>query len=107
MSLVAHAAAMAKDREASDVAVAEIARGISEGMQARVDERGGPPEGVVALGVQFLHDPEQRTAVVIQRFASEEDMRTSEQALEAMDPGDTPGTRASVDRCTVVAEAEA
>ena len=79
----------------------------AEGMQARLDERGGPPEGGVALGVQFLHDPDQRTAVVIQRFASEDDMRTSEQALEAMDPGDTPGTRASVDRCTVVAEAEA
>ena len=79
----------------------------ADGFKARLDERGGPPEGVVALGVQFLHDPEQRTAVVIQRFASGDDMRTSERALEAMDPGDTPGTRASVDRCTVVAEAEA
>ena len=79
----------------------------ADGLQARVDERGGPPEGVVALGVQFLHDRDQRTAVVIQRFASEEDMRASESALEAMDPGDTPGTRVSVDRCTVAAEAEA
>lgn len=73
-------------------------------LKARVAERGGPPEGVVALGVQFLHDPDQRTAVVVQRFASEEDLRTSEQALEAMDAGQTPGTRASVDRCTVAAE---
>jgi len=79
----------------------------ADGLKSRLDERGGPPEGVVALGVQFLHDPDQRTAVVIQRFASEEDMRTSERALEGMDPGDTPGTRASVDRCAVVAEAEA
>lgn len=79
----------------------------AEGLQARIEERGGPPEGVVSLGVQFLHDPEQRTAVVIQRFASEEDMRTSEKALEAMDPGDTPGTRASVDRCTIAAEIDA
>ncbi len=79
----------------------------AEGMQTRLDERGGPPQGVVALGVQFLHDPEQRTAVVIQRFASEDDMRASEQVLEAMDPGDTPGTRSSVDRCAVVAEVEA
>lgn len=78
-----------------------------EGLQASLEERGGPPEGVVSLGVQFLHDADQRTAVVIQRFASEEDMRTSEQALEAMDPGDTPGTRASVDRCTVAAEVDA
>ncbi|MGI9019239.1 MAG: hypothetical protein ACR2G3_00830 [Solirubrobacterales bacterium] len=77
------------------------------GLQARLDEQGGPPEGVQALGVQFFHDPDQRTAVVIQRFASEEDMQTSEQALEAMDPEQTPGTRASVDRCTVAAEASA
>ena len=76
-----------------------------EGLKARVE--GGPPEGVVSLGVQFLHDPDQRTAVVIQRFASEEDMQTSEQALEAMDPEQTPGTRASVDRCTVAAEVDA
>jgi hypothetical protein len=79
----------------------------AEGIQGRLAERGGPPEGVVATGVQFLHDPDQRTAVVIQRFASEEDMRTSEQVLEKMDPAETPGTRSSVDRCTVVAEAEA
>ena len=78
-----------------------------EGLKARIEERGGPPEGVVSLGVQFLHDPDQRTAVVIQRFASEEDMQTSEQALEAMDPEQTPGNRASVDRCTVAAEVDA
>ena len=78
-----------------------------EDVKGRIQEREGPPEGVVALGVQFLHDPDQRTAVVIQRFASEEDMRTSEEALEAMDSSDTPGTRASVDRCTVAAEIEA
>ncbi len=77
----------------------------AENIQARVGERGGPPEGVTATGVEFLHDSEQRTAVVIQRFDSEEDMRTSEQALEAMDPGDTPGTRVSVDRCVIAAEA--
>lgn len=78
-----------------------------EGLKARAEERGGPPEGVVALGVQFFHDTDQRTAVVVQRFASEEDMRTSEEALEAMDPEQTPGTRASVDRCTVAAEFDA
>lgn len=78
-----------------------------ENLQARIEEREGPPEGVVSEGVQFLHDPEQRTAVVIQRFASEDDMRTSEQALEAMDSADTPGTRASVDRCTIAAEVDA
>ncbi len=85
----------------------DVDPGWAEGIQARLDEQGGPPEGVVATGIQFLHDPDQRTAIVIQRFASEEDMRTSEEVLEAMDPENTPGTRASVDRCTVVAEASA
>ena len=78
-----------------------------EEVKARVEEGGGPPEGVVSLGIQILHDSDQRTAVVIQRFGSEEDMRTSEQALEAMDPGETPGTRASIDRCTAAAEVDA
>jgi len=78
-----------------------------ESLKARINEADGPPEGVVSLGVQFLHDPDQRTAVVVQRFASEEDMNTSEQVLEAMDSGETPGTRASVDRCTVAAEVDA
>lgn len=76
-----------------------------EDLKARIEAGGGPPEGVIATGVKFLHDPEQRTAVVVQTFASEEDMKTSEAALEAMDSGMTPGTRASVDRCTVAAEA--
>ncbi len=76
-----------------------------EGLKARIAENDGPPEGVISTGVQFLHDAAQRTAVVIQHFASEEDMTASEAVLEAMDSGDTPGTRASVDRCDVVAEA--
>ncbi len=69
-----------------------------------IEGRSGPPEGVTATGVQFLHDEDQRTAVVIQHFASAEDMASSEAAFEAMDPGDTPGTRASIDRCELKAE---
>lgn len=76
-----------------------------EDLKARLAEGGGPPEGVTSLGVEFLHDADQATAVVVQKFATEEDMKTSEAALEAMDSGMTPGTRASVDRCTVAAEA--
>jgi hypothetical protein len=43
----------------------------------------------------------------VQRFASEDDLRTSEAALEAMDPAMTPGTRTTIDRCVVAAEASA
>jgi hypothetical protein len=65
--------------------------------QARSEET-GPPEGVKATAIQVVHDPDQRTAVVIQQFASEQDMQDSEAALDGLDSSDTPGTRASVDR---------
>jgi hypothetical protein len=59
---------------------------------------------IPAKAVQILHDPEQRTAVVIQLFETADDMAAAEAPLDAMDPGDTPGTRASIDRCEVKAE---
>jgi hypothetical protein len=40
-------------------------------------------------------------------FASEEDLRDADEALQQMDASDTPGTRASIDRCEVVIEREA
>jgi hypothetical protein len=69
-----------------------------------VEEREGPPVDIPAKGVQILHDPDQRTAVVIQIFETADDMSAAEGALDAMDPGDTPGTRASIDRCEIKAE---
>jgi hypothetical protein len=64
----------------------------------------GPPVDIPATGIQILHDPDQRTAVVIQLFASAEDMASAETALDGMDPGDTPGSRASIDRCEIKVE---
>ena len=65
----------------------------------------GPPVEIPAYKkVQILHDPDQRTAIVIQLFESADDMAAAEKALDSMDPGDTPGTRASVDRCEIKAE---
>lgn len=78
----------------TDVDPDQIAR-----LLARVEESGGPPEGVTTSGLQVLHDEEQRTAVVLQLFESVDDLRSSEAIFEAMPAGDTPGTRASVDRC--------
>jgi hypothetical protein len=69
-----------------------------------VEARGGPPVDIPAKGVQILHDPDQRTAVVIQLFETADDMAAAESALEAMDPADTPGTRASIDRTEIKAE---
>ena len=67
-------------------------------------EAGELPVDIPAKNVQILHDPDQRTAVVIQLFETADDMAAAEGALDAMDPGDTPGTRASIDRCEIRAE---
>ena len=67
-------------------------------------EREGPPVDIPAKTVQILHDPDQRTAVVIQLFETADNMAEAEAALDAMDPSETPGTRASIDRCEIKAE---
>jgi hypothetical protein len=76
-------------------------------IQQRVKENEGPPEGVISTGFQLLVDESQGTALFIGYFASEEDMTKSSEVLEAMDPSETPGTRASVDICEVKVEADA
>ncbi len=74
------------------------------GRVAEAEAREGPPVDIPAKQVQILHDADQRTAIVIQLFETADDMAAAEAALEGMDPADTPGTRASVDRCEVKAE---
>ena len=74
------------------------------GRLAEIEASEGPPVDIPAKGIQFLHDADQRTAVVIQLFEAAEDMASAEGALDSMDPADTPGTRASVDRCEIKAE---
>ena len=71
---------------------------------ADAEAREGPPADIPAREVQILHDADQRTAVVIQLFETADDMAAAEAPLDAMDPADTPGTRASVDRCEIKAE---
>jgi hypothetical protein len=68
------------------------------------EARQAPPVDIPAKGIQILHDADQGTAVVIQLFETAEDMAAAEGPLEDMDPADTPGTRASVDRCELKAE---
>ena len=67
-----------------------------ESLAARVDET-GPPPGVPIKKLQIIFDEAQGTAVVLQHFDSEEDLRAGAEAFAAMDPSETPGTRASVD----------
>jgi hypothetical protein len=74
------------------------------GRLADVESSEGPPVDIPAKGIQILHDPDQRTAVVIQLFDTADDMAAAEGPLDEMDPADTPGTRASIDRCEIKAE---
>lgn len=73
----------------------------------RIEESGGPPPGVPAKGIKVLVDEAQGTAVALQYFETAEDMSAGAEVLGAMDPADTPGTRASVDMCEVRLELEA
>ena len=72
-----------------------------EAIEAQVREAGGPPEGVSSTGISFLYDEGQQTVVVLQHYASASDMEESAKVLDAMDTGDTPGARVSVDSCEV------
>jgi len=70
-----------------------------EQLLARIEEAGGPPPDVPTTGLQMLFDESQGTAVVLQFFDTAEDMQVGDRAFGAMDPSETPGTRASVDMC--------
>ncbi len=74
---------------------------------SRIDEAGGPPPGVDSTGVSVLFDEAQGNAVVLQRFATAEAMAEGAKVLGAMDPGETPGQRVSVDACELKLELEA
>jgi hypothetical protein len=71
---------------------------------AEAEAREGPPVDIPAKKIQILHDAGQRTSIVIQVFETAEDMAAAEGPLDSMDSGDTPGTRASIDRCEIKAE---
>jgi hypothetical protein len=74
------------------------------GRLSEAEDRQGPPVDIPAKSVQVLHDPDQRTAIVIQVFGTEDDMASAEAPLDSMDASETPGTRASIDRCEIKAE---
>jgi len=78
-----------------------------ERLLARVKEAGGPPPGVPSTGLTMLFDEAQGTAVVLQQFATAEDMAAAAKVMSAMDPSETPGTRSSVDACELKLELEA
>ena len=78
-----------------------------DGLVTGIEESDGPPPGVPSTGLKMLYDGGQGTAVVLQYFATAEDMDAGAQAFSAMDAAETPGVRASVDMCEVKLEVEA
>jgi hypothetical protein len=79
----------------TDVSPARI-----DGLLARIKESGPPPE-VRSTHLQFVVDEDQGTAVALQYFETAADMEAAAKVLGAIDPSETPGTRASVDMCEV------
>jgi len=77
----------------------DVDAGRMQEMLTRINASDGPPPGVSAVGLKVLFDQAQSTAVVLQEFASAEDMSAAAKVFEAMDASETPGTRASVDAC--------
>ena len=78
-----------------------------EGTLARIKEAGGPPPDVPATGLTVLFDEAQGTAVVLQHFATAEDMYAGAKVMAAMAASETPGARASVDMCELKLEQDA
>lgn len=78
-----------------------------DGLLARVKESEGPPPGVSATHLTMLFDEAQGTAIVLQHFATAEDMAAGARVFSAMDASETPGARASVDMCEVKLELDA
>jgi hypothetical protein len=76
-----------------------------ESLVARIDET-GPPPGVPIKRLQLVFDEAQGTAVVVQYFETEEDLRTGAETFAAMDPSETPGGRVSVDTGELKVERE-
>lgn len=75
-----------------------------DSMVARIREEGGTPPGVSTTALTVLFDEAQRSAVVLQHFETAEDMAEGAKVMAAMDPSQTPGTRASVDMCELKLE---
>jgi hypothetical protein len=78
-----------------------------EAIKQRIAADDGPPPGVDSVGVTLYFDQSQGTAVFVGLFETEEKMQAAGEVLAAMDSGDTPGARASIDSCEVALEREA
>ena len=66
--------------------------------QLESDER---PEDIPATEIILLYDADAEKSLVVVFFENEDDYRRGDAALNAMDPGETPGRRTSVTKYEV------
>ena len=78
-----------------------------DALSQRIEREGGPPPGVAMKSATFLLDAAQGTAVSLQFYETAEDMAAAHNTMSAVDAGETPGRRASVDMCEVKMELKA
>lgn len=69
--------------------------------QARAQIDAERPEGLPATEIIVLHDAAAEKSLVVVFFDNEDDYAQGDATLNAMSPGDTPGTRASVTKYEV------
>jgi hypothetical protein len=78
-----------------------------EQINQRIASEGGPPPGVDSTGLKVVYDADQGTAAFVGFFETEEKMKAAAEVLEAMDPGETPGTRDSITAGEIVIDRDA
>ena len=66
--------------------------------QLQEDER---PEDIPATEIVLLYDADGEKSLVLVFFENEDDYRQGDAALNAMNPGETPGRRTSVTKYEV------
>ena len=73
-----------------------------------INSADGPPEGVPSSGIMVLGDPQNSRGLVIGLFDTEDDLRTGDAALRAMDrPPQATGDISSVEFYEVTVERRA
>lgn len=67
-------------------------------MAEMIKNSDGPPPGVPSSGIMILNDTDSGTSLVIGLFENEENLRTGDEALKAMDrPPEAVGNISSIE----------
>jgi hypothetical protein len=82
----------------------DVSKQSADRIVAEIEAGDGPPPGVESTAMKLLYDEDQSTAIFIAFFASSEAMDAADEFFDSMEPAETPGTRASVDRCEVIVD---